>query len=115
MAALRFVRAGQRLIAVGAIRSADFSDVESLRVTIVHAEGTDVADGIHAIEALMELKPSALEGRRLTWAKRAWMLHNFVGHPLMQVFALFRMYRASLWIHDATVPRPLTPSARRAS
>ena len=106
MAAPRFVRAGSRLIAVGAIRSADFSAIESLRVTIVHAEGTDVADGVHAIEALMELKPSALEGRRLRWAKRAWMVHNLVGHPLMQIFALLRLHRKALWIHDATVPSP---------
>jgi len=115
MAALRFVRAGQRLIAVGAIRSADFSDVESLRVIIVHAEGTDVAEGIHAIEALMELKPSALEGRRLKWAKRAWVIHNLIGHPLMQVLALLRLHRQALRVHDATVPRPLTPSRRNGS
>ena len=108
----RFVRAGSRLIAVGAIRSADFSEIESLRVTIVHAEGTDVADGIHAIEALMELKPSALEGRRLRWAKRAWMLHNLVGHPLMQILALLRLYRQALRIHDATVPRPRVGTLR---
>lgn len=111
----RFVRAGARLIAVGAIRSVDLSEIDSLRVAITHAEGTDVADGVHAIEALMELKPSALEGRRLKWAKRAWMLHNLVGHPVMQVLALFRLYRASIRIHDATVPRPLTPSSRRGS
>ena len=111
----RFVRAGSRLIAVAAVRSVDFSEIDSLRVTVVHAEGADVAEGIHAIEALMELKPSALEGRRLRWAKRAWMFHNLVGHPLMQVLALLRLRRQALWIHDATVPKPLTPSSRRAS
>lgn len=108
----RFVRAGSRLIAVAAIRSVDFSEIESLRLKIVHAEGTVVAEGIHAIEALMELKPSALENRRLRWAKRAWMIHNLIGHPLMQMLALFRLYRAAMWIHDATVPRPL--GARRS-
>src|SRR5690349_945573 len=103
----RFVRAGSRLIAVVSIRSIDFSAIESLRVTIIHAEGTDAAEGIHAIEALMELKPSALEGRRLRWAKRAWVVHNLIGHPLMQVLALLRLHRQALWIHDATVPKPL--------
>jgi len=30
-------------------------------------------------------------------------LHNLVGHPLMEVFHLFGLERASKWIHDITL------------
>jgi len=30
-------------------------------------------------------------------------LHNLVGHPLMEVFHLLGLERASKWIHDITL------------
>lgn len=43
---------------------------------------------------------------RLRLAKRAWLVHNLVGHPLMQLLALFGCYRKAFAVHEATVPRP---------
>jgi hypothetical protein len=102
-----FLLAGPRLIRFGMIRWVDFSEIERLKIVVHHDGGADTVAGIQAIEALMLLKPSALESRRLRWKKGAWMLHNLVGHPLMQVLALFRRYRWAMKIHDVTVPRPV--------
>jgi hypothetical protein len=101
-----FLLAGPRLIRLGAIRWVDFSEIERLRIVVHHDEGADTVAGIQAIEALMLLKPSALENRRLRWKKGAWILHNLVGHPLMQILAFFRLYRLAMKAHDGTVPRP---------
>lgn len=67
--------------------------------------------GVPAIEALMQLKPSALEGRyRLRYQRHRWVLHNLVGHPLMQILSFFRLHKLALEVHDRTCPKPLPPS-----
>lgn len=104
----RFILAGDALVAVSAILSVDLSEVDRLRVVIRHEHGQTTAEGVQAVEALMLLKPSALEGRRLRWARRAWLLHNLVGHPLMQLFAFFGRYDLAMRLHDGTVPKPTT-------
>jgi hypothetical protein len=38
--------------------------------------------------------------------RRAWLVHNLLGHPVMQLLALLRLYRWAFWAHDATVPQP---------
>lgn len=43
---------------------------------------------------------------RIDWAKFMWAVHNLVGHPLMQILALFKFYDAAFWVHDVTVPKP---------
>lgn len=86
----------------------DTSDIENLRVIVTTTSHGDVeVTGIQALEAVMAIKPSALENRRLRWVKHAWSVHNLVGHPLMQLLAWVRMYRAAMWVHDITVPTPV--------
>lgn len=102
-----FILAGDVALPEDRVRMVDLSRLEELRVIIHHDDGIAVAEGIQAIEALMALKPSALEGRRLRWAKRAWVAHNLVGHPLMQALAFLRLHRLAMRVHDGTVPRPL--------
>jgi hypothetical protein len=76
-------------------------------VVIRHDGGQETeARGFDALEAVMALKPSALEGLRLHWNKNAWAVHNLVGHPVMQLLAFARCYKAAMWVHDATVPMP---------
>ena len=106
-----FVRAGDRVIRADTVEWVDFSRLDELRVVIHHGGETSLAEGIHAIEALFILKPSALEGKRLKWKRRAWMFHNLVGHPLMQLLALFKFYRLAMAVHDKTVPKPENPPA----
>lgn len=54
----------------------------------------------------MVVKPSALEGQRLKWPKRAWMIHNLIGHPGMQLLALLGYYDLAMRLHEITIPRP---------
>ncbi len=100
------IKAGDQLIPEERIRRLDISDVINERVTIYTDDGEFEANGRDAIEAVMVLKPSALEGRRLKWHKHAWAFHNIVGHPLMQVLAWLRLYKLAIKIHDDTTPRP---------
>jgi hypothetical protein len=104
-----FVRIGRRLVSTAAITSVDTDRIEDLEVTVRHQGGIDVASGIDAIEVVMALRPSALEGRRLRFARRAWAVHNLVGHPLMQALAWLGLRELGLWVHDATVPKPRSP------
>ena len=34
-----------------------------------------------------------------------WMMHNMVGHPLMEIFNLLGLPKWGNWIHDATLPK----------
>ena len=86
----------------------DTSELEQLKITVItKTHGDIVVTGIQALEAVMLLKPSALENRRLKWAKHVWSIHNLIGHPLMQILAYLRCYKAAIKVHDATVPRPI--------
>jgi hypothetical protein len=100
------VKAGNNLIPVERIKRIDISDVENEVVVLYCDDGKYVAEGFDAIEAVMVLKPSALEGRRLRWRKGAWAFHNIVGHPVMQILAWFGFGRAAVRFHDRTTPRP---------
>lgn len=103
----RYVKNGTYLLPVERVDRADYSRIEELVLIIEHDGVSSVIEGIDALEAAMVLNPACLEGRRLRWARHAWLLHNLVGHPLMQVLALLGLGRLGLWVHDVTVPRPL--------
>lgn len=108
-----FILAGDALIAEDAVREVDLSALERLRIVIRHDGGEAVAEGIQAIEALMHLKPSAMEGRRLRWARHAWAFHNLMGHPVMQLLAFVGLRRWAIAVHDGTVPRPKVPDSKK--
>jgi hypothetical protein len=101
-----FIRAGMRVINVDAVTSVDCSRIEELVVTVHHRDGVEEVLGGDAIDVVMALRPSALEGKRLRWVRNAWAVHNLVGHPLLQIFVWVGQRRLGLAIHDATVPRP---------
>ena len=103
-----FIKAGTRVVPLSSISSVDVEAIEQLVMRIVLLDGdVVVAEGIDALENAMLLKPSCLEGRRMRWAKRAWLTHNFVGHPLMQLLALCGLTKQAMWVHDHTVPKAL--------
>lgn len=104
-----FARVGGRLIRADTITSVDCSRVEQLEVSVHHEGGIDLATGQDAIDVVMQLRPSALEGKRMRFARHAWAFHNLVGHPLLQLCAWLGQRRLGLAIHDATVPRPRGP------
>lgn len=103
---MNFFRIGKYLVAESSIKFVDISGIESLKVIIHHEKGFDEVQGPDAIELVMSLKPSALEGKKLRWIRHAWAVHNLIGHPAMQLFTWFGMKRLGLKIHDETVPRP---------
>jgi hypothetical protein len=104
---MRFVKNGEHLIAIDRIEWANYSRIEEL-VLIVGFNGQTIRiTGIDALESAMALRPSCLEGKRLRWAKNKWLLHNLVGHPLMQLLAMVGRHDLAFKVHDATVPMPL--------
>lgn len=108
------LKAGMQVIPLAAVARVDTARIEQLEVTLHLLDASQVlATGPDALEIVMLLKPSALEGRRMAWARRAWLVHNFLGHPLMQLLALLGRPDLGMRVHDATVPRP-RPIARGA-
>jgi len=105
----RFVKNGTHLVAVDRVDWADYSRIEELVLIVGFEDQVIQIEGIDALESAMALRPSALEGKKLRWAKNKWLVHNVVGHPLMQLFALFGWYNEAFWVHDRTVPMPEGP------
>lgn len=104
-----FLKLDTKIVSIDDISSIDYSKLENeYKITIITKQGEEgIATELNAIECLMQIKPSALEGKRLKWAKRAWYIHNLIGHPLMQILAMFGFYKKAFWIHDITVPKPI--------
>jgi hypothetical protein len=108
MRSREFILAGDQLIPLDAVSQVDLSEIQQLRLSIRHGERVTIASGVQAIEIIMRLKPSALEGRRFRWQRHMWAMHNLLGHPLMQVLAFLCLHRWAIRVHDATVPRPIS-------
>lgn len=103
-----FFKAGDFIFSKDQIAMIDCSKIENLEVEVILKNGQKImAYDIHALELVMQTRPSMLEGRRLAWPKFVWLFHNVVAHPLTQFFALIKMYKLAFWIHDVTVPKPL--------
>lgn len=101
------LKAGDHLLPFADVARIDIHDIIQEEADIVMKSG-DVyrASGFDAIEAVMAIKPSALEGRRLKWHKHAWAFHNMIGHPMMQIMAWVGLKKTAIWFHDWTTPRP---------
>lgn len=99
--------AGERLIPLVNIKHVEIGSIEREEAVIVTHDGTRyTAYGFDALEAVMAIKPSALEGRRLKWKKHAWAFHNLVAHPGLQLLAWLGFKRQAIWLHDVTTPFP---------
>lgn len=68
---------------------------------------SDTISGYGGEELIQMLRPTALEGKRYEWRKHAWAIHNIIGHPVMQLLAWMRLYKAAMWVHDVTAPRTI--------
>lgn len=110
-----FFRAGDRLLRLADVREVDVTHMADYRVTVLLTGGQELdLSGPDAIELVMLVKPSALEGRRLRWVRHAWAVHNLVGHPGMQVLAWLGKTKLGLRLHDVTTPRPIVQGSRSA-
>lgn len=103
-----FLKFGNELINVNHIVTVDISKIENLEICVVLNNGkTAAAFGHEAIEAALVLKPQAIEGVKLKFPKNAWIIHNLLAHPAMQILSLFGKHRAAFALHDATIPHPV--------
>lgn len=106
---MSFIKTGSELIPIDRILSVDYSKIEQLELVVWH-DGSATMEYFRdnfALDAAMILCPSIVEGKRFKWARNAWLVHNIIGHPLMQVLAFFGFYKLAFKIHDSTIPRPL--------
>ena len=104
---MQFLKCDEAIIPMSADIVIDISKLESdLVVDVQTHHGVFRATGINAIEIIMVTRPGALEGRRLRWATGVWILHNLVGHPVMQMFACFGFPKTGMLYHEITVPKP---------
>lgn len=103
-----FYKAGDIVVPAASVLYFDFKEIEQLKVTLKLTDGSFVeVTGIEAVELAMQTKPSVLEGRRLKFAKHAWVIHNIIGHPVMQLLAFFKAYNLAFRVHEKTVPKPI--------
>lgn len=101
------VKIGKMVIPFHSIKKVDCTNLEMLVINVYLNDGSIFqAQNIEAVELMMQLKPSVVEGHRLSYGKLDWFLHNMLGHPIMQLLSLVRLYKLAFWVHDATVPRP---------
>lgn len=101
------LKAGDQLLPFADVARLDIRLLERGIVTIAMKDGTaHEARGFDAIECVMAVKPSAIEGLRLRWRPHAWAFHNIVAHPLVQILAWCGWKRAAVRFHDWTTPVP---------
>ena len=101
----QFVTLHDSLIPVDNITHVDISDLDNDHVVVVTHHGEYHAYGFDAIEVVLAVKPSAVEGRRnIRFKKGAWAFHNIVGHPLMQILVWIGFTKAAISVHDLTTP-----------
>lgn len=118
---LAFVKAEGVLIPVAAVVDVDISAIEQGRVVVRYVRGERVvravAHGRDAMETVMLLKPSALEGLRMVWPRLAWTFHNLIAHPLVGMLDVLAyplrvigwhkpVFRLAVWLHDVSTPCP---------
>ena len=103
----KFLKLDDAIVERNQIAHIDTLLIEQLNVLVYMKDGACYnATNLNAIELLMQVYPASLEGFRFRYYKFVWVIHNLFGHPLMQLFALFKMYRVAFWIHNVTVPCP---------
>ena len=103
------IKIGSQVYTEVEISKIDTSRIEELIIVVSFWTGeNDVTlKGQEALDVIMQLKPSAIEGKHLRFARQAWAFHNLVAHPLLQVLAWLGMHKLGFRIHDATIPRPI--------
>ncbi|GEM_PF-1365961 len=102
-----FIRIGKNILHIDNIKHIDTSDLENGKIKITTFDDREYfSQGIEALDAIMHVKPSALEGRRLKWQRNEWAWHNMVIHPMVQILAFAGLKEQAVKLHDSTIPRP---------
>lgn len=103
-----FVHLNNKVVNSNWIECIDYKNLIDLGfIRLYYKDGSsETLDGPEAFQLLMDLCPSALEGKRAKYQRHAWAIHNLIGHPLMQVLSWLHLPELGVKIHDATVPNP---------
>lgn len=97
--------AGEHIIHPDEIVEMDLSMLAAEhRISITTNSGQYVSTGFHAVEAVLMIKPSALEGRNLRWVRGSWAFHNIAGHLGLQILVWLGFTKLGLRWHDYTCP-----------
>lgn len=101
-----FIKTGNVILDTAQINCIDLDTSAGVKLAI-HLPGEIInMAGHQAIDLLMRICPSALEGAQLKYAKNAWAFHNLVAHPLLQLCSWFGFHKLGFMIHDHTAPEP---------
>lgn len=104
-----FIRVGADLVVEESeILELDCTELQSYRVSVLLCSGRGLnLEGQQALDLVMAVKPSAVEGKRLRFARQAWAFHNLIAHPGLQLLVWLGFTKLGMKLHDSTVPRPL--------
>lgn len=114
---MKWIRIGSdRVVTECDVKDLDTSRLEAYFETSVVLKSGEVfhLEGQQALDVVMAIKPSAVEGKNMKFARHAWAFHNLVAHPVLQILAWCGRPDLGFKIHDATVPRPLGPKVMRS-
>jgi len=103
-----FINCNKKIINVDMIDWIDTKNIVELGYIRIHYKDglQENVEGAKAVEIVMRLCPSVLEGRQLKYIRHRWAIHNLIGHPLMQILSWLHLPALGIKIHDATVPYP---------
>lgn len=107
-----FCQFNGKIINVNTISHIDCSPFLEQGYVQVYHINNDIPEGVRNAEALqliMMLYPSVLEGKRGRYWKLAWAVHNLIAHPVMQILSMLYLHKWAIWVHEVTVPCPKLP------
>lgn len=87
-----------------------YLDAENFILLTLQNGDKEKVIGHAAIDIIMRVCPSYLEGKKFKYIKNSWVIHNMIGHPLMQIFSWFKLKDLAIKIHDLTIPVPKADS-----
>jgi len=104
-----FVHFNSKLVNENDIECITYDDLKYHQMIHVHYKTGkhEAVEGQEAMNLIVQLDPSALEGEQLKYTKHVWAVHNLIGHPLMQILSWLGLSKLGVRIHDATTPLPL--------
>lgn len=105
---MTFIQINDKLVNAYTINSITVDQLVMYGFIHIHYYDGEIesVSGPEAVDVVMRLCPSAVEGRRFKFLKFHWAIHNLIGHPLMQVLSWLGLRSWGLKVHDATVPNP---------
>lgn len=104
-----FIKFNDKIINVSTIKSLETDTLLSdgyISILYLNSYAVERVHGQEAIDIIMRLCPSAIEGKPVKFEKFRWAIHNLIGHPVMQILSFVGLTSLGLKIHDATVPNP---------